>query len=141
MKPVEQTIFTAPGGDCFPACLASLLELPLSEVPNHQGADWWERYQEWLAGLGRKLGYITCAEIAGEAPAGHAILGARSPRLDCLHAVVCLDGAIVWDPHPQREMGVGAWFDWTVLSHLDDDGRWPTVRCAATEGLRGEDAA
>lgn len=33
MKPVYQEIIEARIGDCFSACLASLLELPLSEVP------------------------------------------------------------------------------------------------------------
>lgn len=29
-----QTIFTAPGGNCFSACVASILELPLEQVPH-----------------------------------------------------------------------------------------------------------
>jgi hypothetical protein len=133
---VEQTIFTAPGGDCFPACLASLLDLPLAEVPNHQGTDWWDAYQGWLAERGLTLGYVTCTELPGAAPAGYAILGAHSPRLDCLHAVICKDGVIVWDPHPQREMGVGAWVDWTVIGPLYGPHWWPTVPCAMTAGTR-----
>jgi len=38
MKPVMQTMFGGPGskdeGNCFPACLASLLEIPLEDVPH-----------------------------------------------------------------------------------------------------------
>lgn len=33
MIPVYQTIFKAGSGDCFSACLASLLELPLDSIP------------------------------------------------------------------------------------------------------------
>ncbi len=35
MKPVNQTKMTPPEGDCFAACITSILELPLNEVPNY----------------------------------------------------------------------------------------------------------
>jgi hypothetical protein len=34
MEPVKQSILTAPGGDCFRACVASIFELPLEAVPH-----------------------------------------------------------------------------------------------------------
>ena len=32
MKPVDQTSFGFPGGNCFSACVASILELPIDDV-------------------------------------------------------------------------------------------------------------
>ena len=34
MKPIDQTRFGMPFGNCYEACLASLLELPLNDVPD-----------------------------------------------------------------------------------------------------------
>ena len=50
MIPVNQTIFTAPGGNCFQACIASILELKLEDVPHvfkdsNIGDNW--KQEEW----------------------------------------------------------------------------------------------
>jgi hypothetical protein len=44
--PVYQTIFTAPGGNCLQACIASIFDLPLAEVP-HFNADANSRNSKW----------------------------------------------------------------------------------------------
>lgn len=41
MKPVNQTQFKPPDGDCLSACIASILELPLNKVPNYIAYDNW----------------------------------------------------------------------------------------------------
>lgn len=124
MKPVEQTILAPPHGDCFRACIASLLELPIEEVPNfgqeegEPAGEWFQKWQRWLAPRQLIL-YTWDIEKGGFTPPGYALLGADSPRGDWLHSVVCLDGQIVWDPHPGRADGVGKWRDWTVFGILD----------------------
>lgn len=59
MKPVYQREQHDPArgvwGDCHRSALASLLELPLSDVPHFAKggrADWRERERAWLAGMG-----------------------------------------------------------------------------------------
>ena len=52
-------------------------------------------------------------------PSGYAILGAKSPRGDYSHAVVVLDGEVVWDPHPERAMGLGKREDYTIFQALN----------------------
>lgn len=37
MKPIDQTTFGVPGGNCFSACVASLLELSIDDVPYFMG--------------------------------------------------------------------------------------------------------
>ncbi|HXG85964.1 MAG TPA: hypothetical protein VNI84_18225 [Pyrinomonadaceae bacterium] len=39
MKPVYQKIIDVGRGDCFSACLASLLEMPLEDVPNFRALE------------------------------------------------------------------------------------------------------
>ena len=39
MKPVFQSIVSSGRGDCFSACLASLLELPIHDVPNFRALE------------------------------------------------------------------------------------------------------
>ena len=51
-----QTNFSATEGNCFQACVASLFELNLDEVPhflsgeNGTGDEWWYIYNDWLSG-------------------------------------------------------------------------------------------
>lgn len=61
MIPVDQTTFGDGSdgkepGNCFAACLASVLELPLSEVPNfmteYEPVGWFLKAQRWLGGRG-----------------------------------------------------------------------------------------
>jgi hypothetical protein len=52
MRPVEQTCFDLKNGNCFAACIASILELPLEEVPNFcgEGFDaptWFVDFSKW----------------------------------------------------------------------------------------------
>src|SRR6266403_1260823 len=43
---------TDEGGDCFAACIASILEVPIDGFPNFLASDgdktWWDRWQDWL---------------------------------------------------------------------------------------------
>lgn len=60
MIPVKQTLFPDPDvpgkGNCFASCLASILELPLADVPHvMMHNDWRQQTNRWLAerfGLG-----------------------------------------------------------------------------------------
>lgn len=122
MKPVEQTICTVPGGNCFPACLASILEIGIDEIPNEQGDDWHSRYEDFLRPMG--LGMVSLAAMDGQGnlwkPKGYSILAAVSPRFaPHLHAVVCYDGEVVFDPSPKREAGLGEWKEFSIFTCLD----------------------
>lgn len=97
MKPVYQTIFDGQNGDCMAACIASLLELDLDQVPNPHTANWWDAWQAWLKQRGL---YLVEASIGDWTPPGYAILVGTSPRGDWQHACIVLNGEIVHDPHP-----------------------------------------
>lgn len=136
MIQIEQTqMVPGGGGNCLAACIASVFELPLSdvwpEVPNGGG---FQYVCEWTACRYPALAANTIDFFDAEAwkpirrpladvewpmtPAGYWIARVESPRaaaagvLDSYgfptqHCVVMLGSVLVWDPHPSRDMGVG----------------------------------
>ena len=51
MIPVMQSNLSSTEGDCFAACVASILEVSLSDIPNfmlQKGDKWWDHYNKWL---------------------------------------------------------------------------------------------
>ena len=127
MKPVDQTKFLADYkagpdqvGNCFPACVASILELPLEEIPNFCAYEnWYEKANEWLnkrdlcivliRGYDQDRAGLPCICIAT----------GKSPRGDFLHCVVWKEGRIVHDPHPSRDGIVSNPEDMCYLVPLD----------------------
>lgn len=128
MIPVYQRNFARGSGDCFAACLASVMEISLDEVPNlcaeemdADGSTWMERTVEWLQSRGWGFVYFPYAQT-GVLPAGcWVIAGGSTSRADESHAVVgrvelgertpiMVDGKPGWnwawqlwyvhDPHP-----------------------------------------
>lgn len=104
----------APGvrGDCFRACIASILELPIEDVPHFVAIehDWWGETQKWfhargLSALWMNLSSELCP-LVHWADAHYCILSGKSPRGDFKHAVVGqIDPGgwgfkVVHDPHP-----------------------------------------
>lgn len=113
MIPVDQDIFGGGKGNCWAACLATLLDKPLSEVPNfcgEMGDAWWEETQSWLQGQGL---YGIEVFLAGDGPwlmslpPVPVILTGKSPRGEFGHACVGRisgnDIEFIHDPHPSRE--------------------------------------
>lgn len=108
MKPVMQTVFGEGKGNCFAACLASILELPIEAVPNFMAehrSDWFGALNRWLAGTGLRCVYVKAAHLDDAKIAPFAsdvplIVGGKSPR-GLSHAVIWHDGEIVHDPHPE----------------------------------------
>lgn len=116
MTPVDQSKLYRPDaahrGNCFPAALASLLDVPLWMVPpfEEMRAEVWEpRTQEWLH---RCFGL----QLVREFPEDNRLLpefyiaSGYSPR-GVRHSVIYSRGALVHDPHPSRA-GIQA-VEWT----------------------------
>lgn len=127
MKPVDQTVFTVPGGNCFSACVASLLELPLEDVPYFMGDEppdqpsaWFEQLSDWL----RPRGWWAIPIPIGNGwkPEGLCILSGKSPRGDFDHCVVAHGLEVVHDPHPSRA-GLESHKDVVVLVPIDPVAR------------------
>jgi hypothetical protein len=131
MKPIYQCNLPpyAPGthGDCLPAAVASVLGLPLDEVPHFtsENADPIQALGDWLRPRGLEL---ASEVLRGSLPEVLARMSERTPDYYLLagragqarwaHVVVCLGASIVHDPTPgYTEAGVtsiaplpGEWF-------------------------------
>jgi hypothetical protein len=105
MIPVYQTNFDVPGGNCFSACVASILELPLEQVPYFMENDhsWWQKFNKWLK-LRNMYGVYLLEEWSVEIPAGihiaSGIVEVETAGL-CNHAVVARGKKVIHDPHPE----------------------------------------
>lgn len=100
VKPVYQTIFEPPLGNCLQAAVASVLELQLEEVPNfaEAGDKWWDAYSGFLQERGL---YPLMLEPGPNAEFhGYHLIVGKSPRFDCDHVVVGRDGVPIHDPRP-----------------------------------------
>lgn len=126
MIPIMQTLFGDKKGNCFPACIASILEVPLDRVPNFCvdfPNSWSQEANRWLA-RNHKLGLATVQVPEGTSyddlmlPRDcHHIITAKSPRGDFNHCVVGMNGIIIHDPHPSGDGladGSDCYFDFFV---------------------------
>jgi hypothetical protein len=126
MKPVKQEFTNKPEigqhGDCQRAVIASLLELPISEVPHFlqeatgEPGVFWDLLQAFLNGRGHALLIVPAhsgAAFYGENCSIYHEISGPSPRGNgTLHAVVGLDGNIFFDPHPDGTGLAGDPKDW-----------------------------
>lgn len=122
MKPVFQSQFGKDHGNCLSAAIASVLEIPLSDVPNfaelRKGSGFSDVVQEWLAERGmfwlrirmprdgdRGRQVETGEEIRFHPiPECYCLATGKSPRGDFFHTVVGkitggLNFELVHDPH------------------------------------------
>ena len=97
-------------GNCLQAALASLLELPLDDVPHfvqdhvdHDGDNvtewnWWHPMLAWLHDRGLS---VTSAGVRDPEPGEYVLAMGPSPRGNGIHHVVInRDGQLAHDPHP-----------------------------------------
>lgn len=109
MKPVFQTVFDFEHGDCMRACVASIFELSIEEVPNFNEPDsshFEENLEEWCNTQEIKAISITCDDenllkdcwviAIGQSP--------RSKNKEYKHAIVWYNKKMVHDPYPN---GIG----------------------------------
>ena len=96
-------------GNCWQTVLASVLELPLNEVPHfvqdevdHDMAvewHWWDRSWQWL----RERGLMFTVAEVDNTPGEYLLVSGKSPRGEGIyHVVIYKDGEMVHDPHPDR---------------------------------------
>jgi len=123
-KPVMQSILHDPKnkkyGDCYPACIASVLGLPLSNVPHFYDNDRrTEHAQDMIDSFFQSVNMKLVSIYYGSAKLKDVLQGmavhndgvyylisGASPRFpdksDLRHCVVACGGVLVHDPHPDQ---------------------------------------
>ena len=99
MKPVDQTAINYETGDCLRACIASVLELPIEDVPAYIKEDMAERYVAWLRQFNLTLMTVRL-DPDGTLPEGYHLVDGPSRNGKDRHIAVGRNGRIVHDPDP-----------------------------------------
>lgn len=125
MIEITQTILHDPDksqkGNCFAACVASILELPLEKVPHFvEHENWLDCLQSFLKEWGLFYAFVSEEDKVYCGPWGYHVINGVSDR-GIRHSVVGHAGEPVWDPHPSRSGLTGDWEAWTfgVFAQLD----------------------
>lgn len=95
-------------GNCLAACLASVLEVEIEEIPQFEdmGEDWTRYVMKYLRSRRLDVQSVQASHWQ-PAPGRIALAMGPSPRGGCHHAVLWQDGHVLHDPHPSRS-GLGA---------------------------------
>lgn len=120
VRPVDQTTYGFYDGNCFSACVASILEIPIIDVPRFHG--WTPDFMQWLAARGLSA---TLYKSANYVPPGYAIAAGPSLRFGGrMHACVTYDGVVVHDPHFSRDGLPRGVEDYVVLHGPHGEMMW-----------------
>lgn len=131
--PVDQTIFGPPTGNCWAACVASVMERPLWTVPNFVvkystgHGSYYQDFTDWVVSQGWAV--VTChapidVGFGFQAPRRTlTIATGLSPRAknflkypEMQHCIVQeAGGRVVHDPHPSRDEIVGDPSMWEIM--------------------------
>ena len=116
MIPIKQTDLTFETGNCGEACIASILEIELSDIPSLQNPDDPSDGHTYCRNLRNFLNQFGLSYIDVEMANGHhateffkdcwIIATGTSPRATedwHKHAVVWKNGKIIHDPHPSKK--------------------------------------
>jgi hypothetical protein len=116
MTPQRQTIFSddekGTKGNCFTACIASIMDLPINEVPHFAsyGQDWFKVFWEFLKDKPFEMNGTWSVQSMPNWKEefngidGYVIVGGESPRgVKGGHAVIYKNGEPFFDPHPSDD--------------------------------------
>jgi len=127
MRPVYQTTFGEEQGNCLQACVASIFEVALEDVPHFiKLADPEEEMQQFVKRYGL---YWYCLAVdrhnnPREILRGYHLIEGISPRM-LPHVVVGFQGETVHDPHPSG-LGLSEVECYRILCAIDPAKLLPT---------------
>lgn len=122
MKPVYQTKFGYPNGNCHAAALASILEIDIDAIPEF-GIDenWYNLFSLYMTSHHALQPIDLDASSIPEwfKPQGFYLINGKSPRIDALHTIVGFCGEAVHDPYPDGNCELTSVESITVFIVLD----------------------
>jgi hypothetical protein len=108
MKPTKQTkLFTGPGtcGNCLSACVSSVLEIPIKEVPNfvEDNEDWQGALNEFLEPYNMVYVEVPTTDVGIQTLGYHLMCGLTVRSKEVTHSVVAYNRKYYHDPHPSDQ--------------------------------------
>lgn len=92
-------------GDCVRACTATILDLPLSDVPHFvketPGPDWYEVWEKFMLDHGREVTIFMMPWDSKPPVFMNYYLASGMTERGVKHMVVMRDGVVAHDPHPR----------------------------------------
>jgi len=117
MIEVKQTKLHDPengvNGNCWRACIASILSLPIDDVPAFEDEEKFdfESLRDWLREIDATM--VCTLNPKRHEPRGYTIAVGWSPRFEgVLHCVVAWNGKLIHDPHPDNTFLNGEPIEW-----------------------------
>jgi len=102
MKEIKQRVVNNVYGDCFSACMASLLELPIEVLPNDHSEAWFFIWEVFLKQFG-----LAISSGRADGPIWHdypwiATVKSKNFKNDS-HVIIMDDGGnVLFDPSPKK---------------------------------------
>jgi hypothetical protein len=123
VTPVDQQFLHLPDqgqhGDCMRACIASLLDLPIADVPHFAqidadgGDNFWIGVTDFCRSRGFAFVTVKGSFVWSADPIYHIIAGPSPRAAGVHHAVIGLNGRVHFDPHPSRAGLAGDPSEWS----------------------------
>lgn len=123
LRQQKQTRFGGTSGNCFAACVASIFQMWLHEIPNfcEVGDEWWAPFEMWC----RRLGFQPiclptpdgCDWALWFAP-GQLVIASGLGARGFAHSVLYMDGKLFFDPHPD-DSGIASVKDVIAFLRID----------------------
>lgn len=120
MKGVHQKSKT----ECVRACVASVFEVNLEDIPEFDPVNWDDELREWLSPMGLTTVNMSFADVPYDPtiPRGYTLGAVPTDNPDSpshwKHCVVCLDGVVVWCPKRGVRPGTQRAEEYTVIYPL-----------------------
>lgn len=118
----KQDLFYIEGvqqGNCMQACVASLFNIPMADVPNFAAEkQWFKSFREFICAKGYVINSrVKTADGELHVPTGLHLVSGKSSR-GCEHMVIYKNGKLFHDPHPSNE-GIEKVLEFWMLLPLD----------------------
>lgn len=142
MKEQRQRITSPRMGDCFAACMASLLELPLEVLPNDHTDRWWHVWRDFLAQFGLETTYHGSQGAIWACHPWIASVKSKNYSNGTTHAIIMHEGGkVLFDPSTKKRYRKGTYLkggtvvggyvitvsDFTLLHKLEEYRRYLDV--------------
>lgn len=108
MRPIIQTSLSDPNnakkGNCVQACVASILELELNEVPNFIAITTPEQWELHFRNFFKSNGF-SVIRVPDEyiLDGYYLVVGETNRNPDILHMCIYFNGVLAHDPHPSQQ--------------------------------------